>query len=965
MFAQDVDALGAHIKELVHIARQTGLDANSTAELRKGLDALLQAVTSTNSSGSTSNIRGIELLLLLIADALGPSSSQPVIPEVFGCFINAASGLLRSTHNAVIDIPSQGVADPTALYGARILDMCLAALVSAYESIEQMVGRDDAGHVAVQLACLCTEELCKCLKWLSAPGNSNVLTSPAIWKSTLENTSPVALYLVKICECSAKLYPRCANASLRRQPQCAELLTMLYKTLNGLVDLISPVFLSKAHLGQDAGMKRSLLERYCQYVLASHKSMLGSPPQFKATWQALCGIVLEFGHPSFDSAAWCLKVYLQSCETVRFLALQSAGLLKRTAIKDMDDPKYSRRLKGPMAFIRFLVFQMPALMGKVPNRGMGGEGKWDRIWVGATGMLDTVFSQLTNPAVLATLTSDMASTVKQLVFAACAKLVAVLMSHSTGLIQQHLRATGSFVEKPTGGSASQIPMVKGMESTEANRILLQVVVENIGSLSADQQRMLLKPAEGVTIIRAYAMAIDKDPASLFPTSPASLEAKQDGKRETEYEALAASLARCAMGLGSADVFACWENAMLLTILQSGPGSFGCSVAVDAWIALARRALPQPVISSTATGIIEAVVTNEHLAIGSHQRSVVQSLLDGLLRALSESELAKLSKSLFGRCTMDAGLTATQFASMCALVPWQAVSSLDSNSVRLIDVCRKILAMDSTHTGKDIILGALSAVLPAICSIDQQLAKQSAELIYSALDSSLKEPQAESAQSIAESATITAGALVAEHFAHATRILCLFASHLQSPVLSLPQPAYLLACFVGSFADARIPAGLLEPQVPLLTRIFAHLFSAKSAWIVRHEACVRAICFATESACPDIAMSLVPESMHGLLMAFIQHTPSGDLESIDRTTLYRAVFDLEIPCAGSIWKTRQHSGARQFCASEADVKVLLEASRALCNDLNVLRGRVTGDSASRVRAELVQLTRGINRFLSDI
>ncbi|KAJ1813314.1 hypothetical protein LPJ75_003241, partial [Coemansia sp. RSA 2598] len=146
----------------------------------------------------------------------------------------------------------------------------------------------------------------------------------------------------------------------------------------------------------------------------------------------------------------------------------------------------------------------------------------------------------------------------------------------------------------------------------AHREVLKVVLENIGLFTLDQQSVLLEStAEKTSIVRAFALAIDRDPVSvLVPATrdkvgAADAQPNQQGQQglqrkssDIEYEALVTSLALCAANVGSPELFGAWENSTLLTVLQSSAGSLGSRIAVDAWVALAGSLLPRSAVLST-------------------------------------------------------------------------------------------------------------------------------------------------------------------------------------------------------------------------------------------------------------------------------------------------------------------------------------------------------------------------------
>ncbi|KAJ1717918.1 hypothetical protein LPJ61_007047, partial [Coemansia biformis] len=313
-----------------------------------------------------------------------------------------------------------------------------------------------------------------------SPGEDGLLKSQAIWKSALEDTSAIASYLAKAFECACRLFAHCASAEMRRRPQLAAQATSLYRASGKVMDLVSTVFSSDAHLASDAGRKRSLMERYCTSTLAAHKTILGSPPQFKAAWKALCMVATSFSAVAFDGPGLCLKVYAQSCGMVRTLTAQAVALLRRTG--DSIDPKLQRRVKGNLAFVRFIVFQMPSLMARIRSADAADAERSMAVFPDAMSMLDAVFGELMAEHMRVSVSGELSSLIHQLVATVCEKFAVSLLTAFPQSIPRYLDALWdhSFSAASTLERGQSIPYMEGIRHAAANREILRIAVSNIG-----------------------------------------------------------------------------------------------------------------------------------------------------------------------------------------------------------------------------------------------------------------------------------------------------------------------------------------------------------------------------------------------------------------------------------------------------------------------------------------------------
>ncbi|KAJ2888888.1 hypothetical protein FB639_000318 [Coemansia asiatica] len=846
----------------------------------------------------------------------------------------------------------------------------------------------------LKVTLLCSSKISNCLDRLSS-GNSGLLKSQAIWKSALDNTSPIALYLIKICDYAIRIFAQCTSSAVRRQLALAELCGQIFKCVTKIVDQVSAVFGSDAHLLQDFGMKRSLMERYCNLVLEKHIPMLGSPPQFKVLWQTLCSIATRFSATSFDSAALCLRVYLKSSETVRTLALQTVSLLNKAKAEEIRDPKIARKLKGPMAFIRFVVFQMPTLVNRILGKETGGAAEtnphWRSIVSGAMLMLDTVFGHLTAPSVLVRASDDIASTLQTLVVAACTKFALAIMLHSTEPIARYLEKLSAFLQTVDQncetGFCSRIPLIEGLGQSDANREVLRVALENIGFFTLDQQSYLLEAtSEKASIVQAFVLAVDRDPVSvLLPASRSDIDISDkqqqlQSRTSIEYEALVISLALCAANLGSAELFGIWENSMLLAIIQSSNGSLGSRIVVDAWIALASHLLPRSAVLSLVNAVLD-VTTREAVVLEQGQRMLLLRLVSGLLAACSEEEQHLLLSSLFEKHHLE-NSAISRSARICMLVPWHTLLLQDNQQVREIacEITKQLVLYTKGATQSSIqtmnIMMALAALVPSTsASIELQLLVDVGMMLQKTLHQQLSRQVDAANQSIIESALIIASSLTVRCFEAASGILQQIVDRLDNPVFLVAQTGYILARLVGSFADGRIEAAQLNSIAAPMARVFALLLDEQSSWLVGHEACVQALSFATESASPEIAMTLFPENKHEMLVSFIQRNPSVAGQPDKLETMYCSVLDtrllgtsrmMNMICAnGSANRLGSNGSINRASNSRSGETGIVDAVRLLRSELDSALGPLSDSTARTMREELAALSQAINRFLQDI
>ncbi|KAJ2774880.1 hypothetical protein IWQ56_000382 [Coemansia nantahalensis] len=602
------DALVAKAKALVREAKRAGgaSSQQDTLELQRTFEALAAAAFRADGwLGSPESMQAIEVLLFLVDEMLAERAASPLCE----CGVRCAALVLQSVPCGVAHICSQE-ADPTSACGMRIIDSCLARLVEVCDEAEKQVARatvapDNEVAAAVHLALACTESIAVSLEKLS-PGDDGLLRSQAIWRAALEDTNAIASYLVRAFECACRLFTHCTSAEVRRRPQLAAPAAALYKGAGRVMDHVAAVFSSEAHLCADTGRKRSLMERYCACALAAHQTIMGSPPQFKTVWKALCVVATSFTVASFDGLGMCVKVYSHSCDAVRVLTDQAVALLQRAG--DLADAKLQRRVKGLFAFVRFIVFQMPSLLARIRGAVAADDGGEAGVVPGAMAILDTVFGELATEHMRVTMPESLSSMIHQLVATVCTKFAVSLLTSFPQPLLRYLDALQDYRYGPATLHARgpDLPLIEGVRRTSANREILRIATANVGAFAAGCQELLL--THPVPILMALAMSADCDVVSVFAaTRDAGAIHSEQCLAAAEYERLASAVAQCAVRVATPELFAHWETAAMQTVCQAPAGSVGAHIVADAWGLLASTAVQPDALLSTVFGVVEAAV----------------------------------------------------------------------------------------------------------------------------------------------------------------------------------------------------------------------------------------------------------------------------------------------------------------------------------------------------------------------
>ncbi|KAJ2884730.1 hypothetical protein H4R27_001891 [Coemansia aciculifera] len=967
MFTNGVENPAARAKQLIERAKQASvLEQQDYVELQKIMEGLVEDMFSLGSSlSSPGSAGGIEAGLYLVNELL----SSPSVTRLYECGIRSATLILGAMPAAIANISSQGGNETSSIYSSHITDMCLSKLAKAVDELGRQLEKSVAMSSAndsisvvelLQLATVCTECTGDAVERLSGAGDDGLLKSPAIWKSALDGTSAVALHVFKMYEGGCRFYALCTNPVLRRQTQCS----VLCKASERLIMLSSAVFGSKAHLAQDSGMKRSLLLRYCDRTLGMHRAMLNSAPLFKAVWQSLCTIVAVFpAGASFDAAGLCLRVYLQSCDTACHLAARLVAFLRQTRPSEMRDQRVEQRVNKVVAYIRFIVFQMPNLLSRIratESASRSAENN-SRVAAAVFAMVDIILGELACGQTLCRTSLKSSALIQQVVDTFITKLLVSLFTHYLAPITDYLVSLQAYMDGNNSSSTAQIPLLPGVQHAAANREILQIIATNIDAFTAEQQQTLLTCGTG--LIRAITLSIDRDIVSALPytTTDADQVCADQMSSATTSEKLARAVALCATKLASPVLFGYWETGALAAIVQSPQCSLGAWVVTEAWIVLAKHVLSGELVLSTVIGIIETQVSNPLTDLG--QCAVVRRLVSGLIATRSDGERERLLSDISQRLLRPND--SSRAASACALVPWKKFDTSAAGAMQGIacTVAKQMVATlgNGLPSRSAQVFAALAALAPAIVRQkavdDRGLISDICTNAYTALERccAVQGPDAAS-QSIAEELLSAVSRLEIGNTAHTGRLLELCAKNLGCPALSGPKALFQLSEFIGVF----IPVDLGQPSastiVQHMSQVTAHLLDAQRPWIIQHAAHLFIVRFATESTSSSVIESLVPGHMQAGLVDFIQNVPAGapfdgDDVGDKRSLLYRSVFDQALSSSASSLALRGKG------VNGVSSQSLVDAIRALCSRLD---GTDRGVAEAAVQTELARLAQTIER-----
>ncbi|KAJ2071942.1 hypothetical protein GGH13_003019 [Coemansia sp. S155-1] len=962
MFTNGVENPAARAKQLIEHAKQaTVLELLDYVELLKVMEGLVEDMFRFGSPGSSGDI---EVGLYLVNELL----SSPSVTRLYECGIRSAVLILGAMPAAIANISSQGGNEKSSIYSSHITDMCLSKLARAVDELgrqlEKYVATSSASDpisVAelLQLATVCTECTGDAVERLSGAGDDGLLKSPAIWKSALDGTSAVALHVFKLYEGGCRFYSLCTNPVLKHQTQCS----VLCKAAERLIMLLSAVFGSKSHLAQDSGMKRSLLLRYCDRTLGVYSNMLSSAPLFRAVWQSLCTIVTVFpAGVSFDAAGLCLKVYIQSCEAARNLAAQLVTFLRQTRLSEMRDPKVEQCATKHLAFIKFIVFQMPSLLSRIQATEAASRSTDNRSRVVAAvfAMLDVILGELACGQTLCRTSLKSSTSIRQVVNTFMTKLLISLLTHYLAPIADYLDSLQAYIDGNSGLSTVQMPLLPGVQHAAANRDILQILATNIDAFTADQQQTLL--TRGTGLIRAIALSIDSDIVSALPYAMANTDqvSADQMSSATDSEKLAQALALCATKVASPALFGYWETGALAAVVKSPPCSLGAWVVVEAWIVLAKHVLSGELVLSTVIGIIETQVSSHSTDLD--QCAVVRRLVSGLIATRSDGERARLLSDIGQRFLRPND--PSRAASACALVPWVVFDTSSAAMQGIVcSVAKQMVALlgNGPPSQNSKAFAALAALAPAIArqktADNRGLISDICASAYTALERCCAvHDSGVDSQSIIEGLLYTVSQLEIGNTMHAGRLLELCAKSLGCPALSGPKALFQLSEFIGVFVSVDLEQPSASTVVQLMSQVTAHLLDDQRPWIVRHAAHLSIVRFVTESTSSSVVESLVPGHMQAGFVDFIQNVPAGapfdgDNVGDKRRLLYRSVFDQSLGSSSARLATRGKG------TNGVSSQSLVDAIRALCSRLD---GTDRGVAEAAVQTELARLAQAIER-----
>ncbi|PIA13686.1 hypothetical protein COEREDRAFT_83286 [Coemansia reversa NRRL 1564] len=978
MYPSNSDSLLATASTLLDKAKNTnGVDQQCLVELQQVISALVDVAFATDDWMSASdNGRTIESLLNMTDFMLTARSES----QLFECGVRTISLILRQMPFGVAQICSQEKS-LASVCGMRILDLCMAKLVDSCDGAEKLLGTcitkltdepsypDDNVTAALDMSLICVESFGNSIEALS-PGEDGLLKSSAIWSSTLEGTNATASYLVRAFECACLLFLRCTNTALRKRPKCAAFSSSLYKASGKLIDLVSAIFSSDVHVSGDTGRKRSLMEKFCLHALGIHKSIMNSPPQFKMVWKALCVISTSSLSISFEGSELCLKVYIQSTDTVRVLVKQAVTILQRA--EGLNEEKTRRRFKGILAFIRFIVFQMPSLLSKIRKTAGIDRGDSGEVIPAAMSMLDVIFGELALAQLQVSMPYEISTMIQQLVSTVSVKFTVSLLTcymepilRYMGLLQDFFCTTGLSSDT----NRTKCHLLDGIQNASANREIMRIVVANINGFTPEQQEKLL--THNVPIPMAFAMAIDYDAASVFSISKGVDWIHPEQQKSTsEYEQLVCSAALCAANVATPKLYGQWEMAALQTMLQAPLGSLGAQIIVDAWGVLATRMLPQRAVLATIKGVLDVVVTDPQ-RVGKVGSRLVRRLLRQLFSACAEDGLSGCLSPIIKQVVEES--LPDKMAFLCEIVPW----SLYGSGSMIYDIGRTLainvstlLETSGTIKEKVAIINGLAALLPlyrigegvidldsiwqGVWSIFDKALCQDTDVVYTDRLWAVESVLSLSAQ------------LPEEENKRIVMLLGHCARNLKNTLFKEDTVGLHLIQLVASFAAVDLSHPSMKTVLINLRQIFEHLLKEDMSWLVIHQVHLLVIRLATDSVNQSVAETLVPKTLQAPLLQFIQREPAGEkMDSIEeREAMYRSVFGIIGWQRSYMALPNDQSGhiTSRNGRSLRDLEQLVNAIVALRQQLEgALHERILPGPDSAMRTELARLVEIIEKF----
>ncbi|KAJ2556988.1 hypothetical protein EV175_001635, partial [Coemansia sp. RSA 1933] len=509
------NGLVATASALVSKAKESGTSNNEDIiELNRAMAALVDSTfVAEDVQNATTRGRNFQAVLSLIDGMTADTSNTPLSESG----VRASALVLRSIPMASVHISSQG-ADELALYIAHTVDACLARLsqlcddAAAYLENAALPAKAKTGLPAdiaerISLALVAIEGSSDCIDYM-CQGSDGLLQSQDIWRSTLEQCRPIAVYLSKLFASACRLFTASASQTFIHNKDLLHQRLTLHKRCSKLIETISGIFGSDTHLKTDLGMKRSLMERFCEYALAAHKALLSAPPSLKAVLNSLCVISTKFSAASFDNARQCQKAVVRCSGTVRELASQLMALLPRLDSNSMQDPKIHKRVKSSLMVIRFIVFRITALLPRARDQEARSA---------ALAMLDSLFGEVLAAKTLLRIPDDISSTIATLLCAVSRKFALSLFTSDTSYLTRYLDILAQ-------NSGESMPLLEGLNRREAHCEIIRIACCELWSFPTEDQTRLL--GHKTPILAAFAIAMDHD--ALFVVLPAMGDSYIDG-----------------------------------------------------------------------------------------------------------------------------------------------------------------------------------------------------------------------------------------------------------------------------------------------------------------------------------------------------------------------------------------------------------------------------------------------------
>ncbi|KAJ1957586.1 hypothetical protein EC988_000755 [Linderina pennispora] len=919
----------ARARSLIGSAKQQGSCEQAAAiELQQIIDGFVDGIDITTGDGQR-----IEVFLMLCTEML----DAPNVCPLCECGIRSIFTILSKALLGASDTEPPD----TAVFRAQVVDLCIERTYRVYEEACSVLEKASTSASsadtqrtadAVRLALLMTDSVCSLVSSLSG-----AIASQRIWSSGQSDTPPLAMALVKWFEVACQLSKTSTTPTMRKTASLAGNITELAKSAGTLVESISSSLTTDAHLSQDLGMKRAVLERFCEYVLTAYRSFLSQPQHFKAIWKALCRTATRFAPPSFAGGRLCLRVFSESCSMISVLTQQTAGILAKSLSKDLVQRTVAHRIMNSLAFVRFFMFHMSALLKRMHSDPSVDD---TAAFQHAMPMFDDVLGSLVTPHNMAFMPGNIADNMHNLVLAVAEKVVVAMFSHSVKELVSYVDTVHAFAADRSS-RCSYLPLLTGLKRPVANIEVLRMVLSNIDSFSAHQQSQLL--ARHKSLVSALALAVDRDPTSILAAldSAASSAISERVSLSTAYEQLVSSVAVSAIKVATPGVFELWEIAAFDVLSWSSPGSLGACIVADAWIIVARNALPSALVVSTMDSVIDIAYSAPE-SISDMARSRFATLFDGFVQGISQDDLTAWLARLIARFDNQSASIGLVYA----MVPW----SVFTDSGALLSI-RKAAQQIRSATGCAAIVAATGLALAGTelgaAEVGQSMCSFASQLLSRSLN-------AAGEASIVGCILAMAVSLAQSDLAFPASVLSECSSHICSQngkaFDSHPASAVMLGLLCGCFAETDLEQPLLLPVGKAVKPVFAFLLDSARPWMVRHFAHRQLIRFAMDEHNAHIVEAVATGSAEQALLQFIQKVPAGKpIANGEQGHVYRAVFDINVP-------------KESLISEDSGISGLLEAISRLRQELAATKDMTLDqDDACLLRGELGKLASDITRF----